>query len=420
VTTQRAVSPLFRREAIEFHQYQRQWGDVVLLQPVSTKLLAWSLCVSVALIVTFLLFAQYARKDTATGYLTPSAGTAKVFTPQQGVIKDVYVKEGQQVTEGQPLLRVATDQLTGGGEDVNAATLGILTLQKDALSRQIAAEQQRMTSEQQRMVASMNNLVNQSTLLNSQMTMQNRRIQIGQTLVSMASTLTAKGLLSETERIHREQAVLDDTEKLTSLAQQEASLRDHINEIRSSLEQLMVTTDTKLQPMRTELASTEQRLAEINGRRAYLVRAPIAGRVSLVQVSVGQPADPRRLQMEIVPANANLQAILFIPAHAAGFVHVGQRVRLLYDAFPYQKYGTHGGQIIDVSQTILTAADVSGPVALKEPAYKVVAALDEAVITTRDKKTIPLQTDMPLRADIILEQRTIMNWILEPLLSVRM
>jgi membrane fusion protein len=336
------------------------------------------------------------------------------------VIKDVYVKEGQQVTEGQPLLRVATDQLTGGGEDVNAATLDILTSQKEALSRQIAAEQQRTMSEQQRLAASVSNLANQVSLLNSQITMQTRRIQIGQTLVSMAATLTAKGLLSETERIHREQAVLDDTEKLASLAQQEASLRDRISETRSSLEQLVVITDTKLQPLRTELASTEQRLAEINGRRAYLVRAPITGHVSLVQVTIGQPADPRRLQMEIVPANASLQAILFIPAHAAGFVHVGQRVRLLYDAFPYQKYGTHGGQIIDVSQTILTAADVSGPVTLKEPAYKVVAALDEAVIKTRDKKTIPLQPDMPLRADIILEQRTIMNWILEPLLSVRM
>ena len=150
MTTQRSVSPLFRREAIEFQQYQRQWGDVVLLQPVSTKLLTWSLTVSVALIIVFLLFAQYARKDTATGYLTPSAGTAKVFAPQQGVIKDVYVKEGQQVTEGQTLLRVATDQLAGGGEDVNAVTLGILTSQKEMLSRQIAAEQQRMTSEQQR------------------------------------------------------------------------------------------------------------------------------------------------------------------------------------------------------------------------------------------------------------------------------
>ena len=117
-----------------------------------------------------------------------------------------------------------------------------------------------------------------------------------------------------------------------------------------------------------------------------MVRAPITGRVSLLQVNIGQPADPRRLQMEIVPANASLQAVLFVPARAAGFVHVGQRVRLLYDAFPYQKYGTHGGRIIEVSQTILTGADVSGPIALKEPAYKVVAALDEEAIKTRDQE----------------------------------
>jgi membrane fusion protein len=420
VTTQRSLSPLFRREAIEFHQYQRQWGEVVLLQPISTRLLSWSLAVSVVLIVVFLLFAQYARKDTAIGYLTPLSGTAKVFVPQQGVIKDVYVKEGQQVSEGQPLLRVATDQLTGGGEDVNATTLGILTSQKDALSRQIAAEQQRMTSEEQRLTTSLRNLGQEASLLNNQIPIQNQRIQLGAGLASMASVLAAKGLMSEVDRKHREQAVLDDQEKLLSMAQQEISLKDRIDEARYSLDQLAIVTATKLQPLRNELSNTEQRIAEIGGRRAYVVRAPITGRVSLVQVNIGQPADPRRLQMEIVPFNADLQAVLFVPARAAGFVHVGQEVRVLYDAFPYQKYGTHGGRIIGLSQTILTSADVSGPVALKEPAYKVVVALDEAAIKTRDKKTIPLQPDMLLHADIILEQRTIMNWILDPLLSAGM
>ncbi|HJS84190.1 MAG TPA: hypothetical protein VJ779_01875, partial [Acetobacteraceae bacterium] len=97
MTTQRSVSPIFRREALEFQQYQRQWGEVVLLQPVSSKLLAWSLTAAVVLILAFLCVAQYARKDTAVGYLTPTAGTAKVFAPQQGVIKNVYVAEGQEV-----------------------------------------------------------------------------------------------------------------------------------------------------------------------------------------------------------------------------------------------------------------------------------------------------------------------------------
>ena len=420
MATQHSVSPLFRREAIEFQQHQRQWGDVALLQPVSTKLLTWSLAVSVALIIVFLMFAEYARKDTANGYLTPSAGTAKVFAPREGVIEDVYVKEGQQVTQGQPLLRVATDQLSGGGEDVNAVALDLLTSHRDLLSGQITAEEQRMSSEQQRLNASLDNLKNEASLLHNQMTMQVQRVKSGETLVSMASALAAKGLVSEFDRVHREQAVLDDTEKLSSLAQQANSLEDRISQTRYTLEQLATVTATKLQPLRSELSSIEQRIAEIGARRAYAVRAPISGRVSLLQVNVGQPADPHRLEMEIVSANANLEAVLFVPTRAAGFVHVGQRVRLLYDAFPYQKYGTHSGRIIGISQTILTGADVSGPIALKEPAYKAIVALDEAAITTRDKKTIPLQPDMLLRADIILEQRTIMRWILEPLLSARM
>jgi membrane fusion protein len=419
VATEHSVSPLFRREAIEFQQHQRQWGDVALLQPVSTKLLTWSLAASVALIIVFLMFAEYARKETANGYLTPSAGTAKVFAPREGVIEAVYVKEGQQVTQGQPLLRVATDQLSGGGEDVNAVTFGLLTSHRDLLSGQIAAEEQRMSSEQQRLNASLDNLKNEASLLHNQMTMQVQRVKSGETLVSMASALVAKGLVSEVDRVHREQAVLDDTERLSSMAQQATSLQDRTSQTRYELEQLATVTATKLQPLRSELSSTEQRIAEIGARRAYAVRAPISGRVSLLQVNVGQPTDPHRLEMEIVSANANLEAVLFVPARAAGFVHEGQRVRLLYDAFPYQKYGTHSGRIIGVSQTILTGADVSGPIALKEPAYRAIVALDEAVITTRDKKTIPLQPDMLLRADIILERRTIMSWILEPLRGAR-
>jgi hypothetical protein len=55
VAAQHSVAPLFRREAIEFQQHQRQWGDVALLQPVSTKLLTWSLAAAVALIIVFLM-----------------------------------------------------------------------------------------------------------------------------------------------------------------------------------------------------------------------------------------------------------------------------------------------------------------------------------------------------------------------------
>ena len=70
---------LFRQEAVDFQQHHRHWGDVASLQPVSTKIATWFLVVATAALIAFLVIAQYARKETAVGYLTPTKGTAKVF-----------------------------------------------------------------------------------------------------------------------------------------------------------------------------------------------------------------------------------------------------------------------------------------------------------------------------------------------------
>jgi membrane fusion protein len=55
---------LFRDEAAEFHRQNRQWGQVALMQPLSTKVFTWFIATAVALIVTFLFLGQYARKET--------------------------------------------------------------------------------------------------------------------------------------------------------------------------------------------------------------------------------------------------------------------------------------------------------------------------------------------------------------------
>jgi membrane fusion protein len=80
---------LFRQEAIEFQQHHRQWGDVALLQPLSTKIMTWFITIVVASMLAFLFLGHYARKETVVGYLTPVAGTSKVFVPQQGTIKEI-------------------------------------------------------------------------------------------------------------------------------------------------------------------------------------------------------------------------------------------------------------------------------------------------------------------------------------------
>jgi len=410
---------LFRREAIDFQQHNRQWGQVALLQPLSTKIITWLIVLAVTVMIIFMFFAQYARKETVIGYLTPTAGTAKIFASQQGTIKEIYIKEGQGVDKGQPLLAVETSQIAANGQDVNVSILSTLESRRNQLIGQIAADKERMKSERSRIIVLIGGLEAEISELHAQIENQNERIRVSDALVSSVTGLRARGLISELEYRQRELASLEQKQKLNSLNQQLAAQQNQLTETRYSFEQLPTVMAGKIQSLRSELATTEQRIAEIGGRREYVIRAPTAGRVSTLQATVGQFADPRRLQMEIIPNESTLQAELFVPTRAIGFVQPGQAVRILYEAFPYQQFGAYTGRVHNVSQTILTKSDTSGPIELKEPAYKVTAVLDRPNVDAYGKK-ISLQADMLLRADIILEKRSLVNWLLDPLLSVRM
>jgi len=410
---------LFRQQAVEFQQHHRQWGEVALLQPLSTKVMTWFFTTAVVLVFVFLFLGQYARKETVVGYLTPVSGTSKVFVPQQGTIKEIYVKEGQGVQTGQPLFAVETSQIAANGQDVNTTMLDTLQSQRNLLTNQIAAEQERVKSEQERLTALIGGIETEISHLQAQIEIQNEQIRVSDILVSSVAGLRARGNISEPEFRQRELAALEQKQKLNSLNQQLAARHNQLTETRYSLQQLPTVMAQKIQSLRSELSTTEQRVAEINGRRAYIIRAGTVGRVSTLQATVGQFADPRRLQLEILPIDSVLQAELFVPTRAIGFVRPGQKVRVKYEAFPYQNFGTYAGQIIKVSHTILTSSDASGPIALKEPAYRVTAALERTDVDAYGEK-IPLQADMLLSADIILERRSLVRWLLDPLLSIRM
>jgi membrane fusion protein len=409
---------LFRQEAVDFQRDVRQWGNVVLLEPVSTKILAWSLTTAAVCIIIFLCFAQYSRKETVPGYLTPQAGTTKVFAPQQGTIRTVHVKEGEQVSKGQRLLTVDTYQIADNGQDANTSVLASLKGQRATLARQLAAEEIRTASERERLLASIRGSENEIAQLKTQIEIQSERIELLRGFVSSAAELKAKGHIAEVEYRRRQQDVLEQEQNLNALKQQVTVRQNQLTDTRFALEQLPTVRSDRIQVLRNEIATTEQRMAEADLRRAYVIVAPSDGRVSMLRAAAGQAADPRHLQLEIIPNIRELRAELFIPTRAVGLVEVGQKVRILYEAFPYQKYGTYNGHIVSLSSTILTGSEISSPVQLKEPAYKAIAAL-ESVDIDADGKRVPLQADMLLTADVILEKRSVMAWITGPMLGTK-
>ena len=120
--------------------------------------------------------------------------------------------------------------------------------------------------------------------------------------------------------------------------------------------------------------------------------------------------------MSIVPDSGQLQAHLYIPTRAIGFIKAGQPVKLQYDAFPYQKYGVYEGRIEEITQTIFSPSELNIPVTVNEPVYRVIVALHDDAIHAFGQ-AFALQPGMTLNAQIIYDQRTLLEWVLEPIYS---
>ena len=409
---------LFRHEVVDFQEIERQFGRAILLQPISLKVITWLLVSVVALSLFLLVVGQYSRKATVSGYLIPSVGTAKIFALQRGTITKVDVTEGQEVQEQQPLLRIDTTQISATGEDVNAAILRTLLGQRDELNSQIAGETQRQASERQRLTLLIQGAKDEITQLEGKIPLQQERIKIIESLVASVAKLEAKGIVTTVEFKRRQSEALDLKQNLNSLRQQLAARQNQLTDTQYTLNQLPIVIAEKIQLLRNELSSVEQRISEINGRRAFVIRAPITGRVSALQASSGKIAEPNQLQLEIIPAST-LKAELLVPSRSIGFVRVGQPVGIRYDAFPYQNFGRYKGTITEISHNILTRSDVSsGFITLEEPVYRVTAALDRQDVSAYGK-SMPLQAGMLLKGDVILDKRSLMQWVLDPLLSIK-
>src|SRR5262249_6645770 len=288
------------------------------------------------------------------------------------------------------------EQSASEGRDGKSNILSALALQRDLARKQLDAEADRGRSEGDRLRALVTGLQTEISRLQEQADLQAQRLKLAQSFVASASQLTAKGAMAELDLKRRQEAALEQKQNLTLRYQQIAARNNQLTEAKYTLVQLPAGTGEKLQSLRNEVAGVEQRMAETTGRQAYVIRAPTAGKVTSLQAAVGETADPRQLQLEIIPDHAKLEAALFFPTRAFGFVHPGQEVRILYDAFPYQKFGAYHARITSMSHTIITGDESAGPLPLKEPVYRVIAALERNDIDAYGQK-IALQPHMLLK-----------------------
>src|SRR4028119_712110 len=106
-------APLFRQEVIEARRH-RFAGAVVAATPPRSGLYAGLLIAVTAAIAAILMFGQHAARSEVKGIVSYDTGIARIHPNAPGEIREVHVREGQQVAAGTPLVTLALAQGRGG------------------------------------------------------------------------------------------------------------------------------------------------------------------------------------------------------------------------------------------------------------------------------------------------------------------
>jgi len=414
---------LFRPEALE--DQQAQWLGTVLLQPrISEWTVAGLALVAAIAVLCLLAFGSYTSKAAISGWLVPRQGLVRVFAPQSGLVASLNVREGAQVTKGTPLLAILTELQSPTIGATREEMLRKLRERRDSMVGEKAV-QERLFEEQSRDLSQrLTSMRGEGEHLTQELELQRDRLRLSETALDRMRTLRSRGLVTEPATEKAEQDKLDRTAKLHELERLKNVLERDLSELQSQLQQLPLRRQTQLGEIERSILSLEQELAHVESQREVVLVAPQDGAVTAIQVSPGGNVGPDRPLLSIIPSGSVLQAELFAPSRAIGFVQVGESVLLRYHAFPYQKFGFYKGVVSGVSRSAMSRselppelADISSGSGGAEPVYRIVVDLAQQTATAYGA-AVPLQPGMQVDADVLIERRRLFEWILEPLFAL--
>ena len=405
---------MFRSEVIA-QRSDRLAGDVAVAVPVRWQVIGYFLFGSVAVALLFLSLANYARVETATGTIMPDKGVSSGVPTRAGVIAALDVRDGQDVAAGAALATVRAEEDSADGRSTAEQVQAAVSQQDASLAAQMTASSSAADAQLRQLAAQRAGLAEEITMLESQTRLQRDLIASAQTDLDRARTVAQRGFISGRDLQVREEALLSRQQGLAQINQSLASKRAALNEASRSASQVAAQARAESANLSANRAQVAQQAANTAGSRAYVLRAPVAGRVTALTARIGQPATAQTPLMTIVPAGSVLRAELSVPSAAIGFVKPGQTVRLAIDAFPYQRFGTVNGRIQTVAASPVSMTAQNGSTV---SVYPVIVTLDDSAVTAFGRRE-PLVSGMNLTARIVTEKQSLLQWLFEPLFAVR-
>ena len=411
------MNQLFRREALEHRQ--RHWlGSIQLVRPLSLAVLTAFVVCAVLAVAAWLVLGEYTRKARISGHLAPDRGVVRLVAPQNAQVLQSRVVEGASVHVGDVLFVLSVAQATAGGDAQRAIEASLATRERSlaAGARDVDARLDARRAALGRQIDSMRAEIAQ---LGTETELQNQRLALARDAQARFESLRGENFISAAQVQTKAEEVLGLRAQLNGLARQHASHLREIGVLESQRAELPLAARAQRSEIDRELAALAQQGAENDARSQLVVRAPQDGVVTGVLAQPGQSVTPASALASLLPADARLQAQLFAPSSAVGFLRSEQKVLLRYQAFPYQKFGHQTGRVTQVSRAPLQPAELAAlrPGDSTEPLYRITVTLDSQSVPAYGVEQ-PLAPGMQLDADVLLDRRRLIEWIFEPVLGV--
>ncbi len=428
------------RSYIPRGQMKHLTREAVLEEMGPSRLAVIGVFLILAMLIGAVAWSKVVPVTTATttiGEVVPSGNQRIVQHLEGGIVRDIFVRDGDTVTAGQSLLRFDPTQRQAELDQIRAreAALRIrerrLRAQIDGTEMdldQLAIRYPELAAEAQTtLMATRERIAGQELVLESKVAQRRKSVDIYtnqanslrqqltlvKEAVDMRETLFKSGHGS---RVNVISSQLELSRVQGSLAEAEASAAQAqvaIDEARNELNELIVTERddslVELSSVLGELAEVTENLRRLEDRVTRLdVRAPVNGIVHGLAINTrGAVVEPAQVLLTIIPVDERLVVETEIAPEDVGHVAVGQPTKVAVGGFDQRRYGHVSGRLVQVSPT--TLLNDAG-----EPYFKGRIELAENIIRTGD--TIqPITPGMTVTADIVTGEQSLLQYLTGPI-----
>lgn len=433
------------------------YGAMLTEVPSLHRLIIWSMA---GLLVSFIVWAYFSALDQVTsgeGKVIPSSQVQIIQSLDGGVLQQWFVQEGMPVTKDQPIARIddtrfrsdfaeqkqEVDNLRSNIIRLRAELSSILVGNSDDWKRQIdinknvpvypedlqLSAELMVTEQQEEYSGRLDNLINQLAIQGQQIQQREQEIteleskiktldislNLAKKELALTRPLAEKAIVSKIELYKLERSVndlkgeLDGVRLLTpqlKSALEEAILnrRETVLAYRSEVRAKLNELQNKLSRINESQISAQDRVTKA------LIVSPVVGTVKTIHINtLGGVVKPGQTIAEIVPTEDRLMVEAKIKPRDIGFIYPGLPAVVKITAYDFARYGGLTGTVEHISAD--TTQDEEG-----NSFYVIRVRTDASSIKNKNQEEMPIIPGMLTNVDVITGKRTILEYILNPLL----